>query len=352
MDLPLLISADPALVAELEQTAAAASTELEHRTEPPVRNRWMAAPLVVLDAAAVAEIAATRLPRRPGVVVVGPDEPGPGLLQVCLRAGVERVVRLDEAGEQLVGMLADATTGGPGNGRLITVIGACGGAGASVLAAALAATADTRGRRVLLADCDPWGPGLDVVLGVEDKGVHWRSLAAPTGRLSAADLHAALPRLAVGAGRISLLCPDRRLPEPVDPDVAEVVINSGRRAGDLMVADLARTIDEAAGRLLAMADLTLLVVPSDVRGSFAAVRMTHRLAELGVHPELVVRGPSPGGIGADDISAAVGLPVLVRMRPQPGIAQTLETGRVPGLDRRGPLATAAGRALDRLDEAA
>lgn len=352
MELPLVVSADDALVAELGQIAAAASTEFEHRTEPPVRARWLAAPLIVLDGPATREVAALRLPRRSGVVVVGPDDPGPGLLEDCLLVGVERVIRLDHAGEQLVAMLADATAGGPGDGRLIAVLGACGGAGASVLAGAIAAAADAQGRRVLLADCDPWGPGLDVVLGVEDRGVHWRSLAAPSGRLSSADLHAALPRLAVGQGRISLLCPDRREPEPVDPDVAEVVINSGRRAGDLMVADLPRTVDEAANRLLSMADMTLLVVPSDVRGSFAAVRMARRLEVLGVRAELVVRGPSPGGIGADDIAAAVGLPVLSRMRPQPGLTRTLETGRVPGIDRRGPLAGAAARVLDRLAEMA
>ena len=57
---------------------------------------------------------------------------------------------------------------------------ACGGAGASVFAAALAATAERAGRGVVLADCDPWGPGLDVMLGIEDRGgIRWDELAAP-----------------------------------------------------------------------------------------------------------------------------------------------------------------------------
>ena len=63
---------------------------------------------------------------------------------------------------------------------------------------------------------------------------------------------------------------------------------------------------------------------------------------------MVVRGPSPGGIGAEDIGKVLGLPVLARMRPQPSLARDLERGRAPGTDTHGPLAKAATAVLSRL----
>ena len=42
---------------------------------------------------------------------------------------------------------------------------------------------------------------------------------------------------------------------------------------------------------------------------------------------LAVRGPSPGGIAAEEISRALDVPLLVAMRPEPGLARTVEAGR-------------------------
>lgn len=352
---PLVITSDETMLDELLRVAAAADVEVTHLVDPGSRVSWRQAPLVLIDVAAVPRAVALALPRRPGVVAIAHAEPAAVPWDDCIRLGVDRTIRLAQADDDLIELLADTASTDPGDGELVAVVGACGGAGASVFATALAAAADRRSRRVLLADCDRWGAGLDVILGVENAGgVHWGTLAAPSGRLSAVALHQALPTVPVGSGRISVLCHPRTgegnsPPEDLTAEIVDVVISAGRRAGDLVVADVARGLGPAGERVLERADLVVLVTTADIRGCFGGARIAARLTEMGVLPELVVRGPSPGGIGADDIAEVLGLPVLARMRPQPFLARDLESGRVPGADRTGPLARAAGAVLDRLD---
>jgi hypothetical protein len=113
------------------------------------------------------------------------------------------------------------------------------------------------------------------------------------------------------------------------------------------VCDVPRYPTEAAITALGAVDLTLLVVPADVRASAAAARVAARLAEYGGRLRLAVRGPSPGGIAAEEISRALDVPLLVAMRPEPGLARAVEAGRAPGRPR-GPLTAAASTVLAEL----
>ena len=244
-----------------------------------------------------------------------------------------------------------ATRRGRGGRRvpLIAVIGGCGGAGASVFAAALAVTAVRRGERALLVDCDPLGGGLDLVLGAEQvAGLRWPAIDVGGGHVPAAAWHAALPAPPVtGAGdELALLSCDRSSQGPTAAAVA-AVLEAGRRAGETVVCDVPRYSTEASVTALGGVDLTLLVVPAEVRASAAAARVAAQLAEYGGPLRLVVRGPSPGGIAADDIARALDVPLLVAMRPEPGLAGAVEAGRAPGRPR-GPLASAAGTVLAEL----
>jgi hypothetical protein len=101
---------------------------------------------------------------------------------------------------------------------------------------------------------------------------------------------------------------------------------------------------------LETADLAVLVVPAEVRACAAAVTVAARVLRHGVTVALVVRGPAPGGITPRDVGAALGLPVLAAMRPQPGLGAALDRGAIPGRTR-GPLATAARQVLAALDGA-
>lgn len=346
---PLIVTRNDLMLDDLLRVAAAAGVEVAHGIDPGARMAWRSAAVVLVDLDLVGAAVTASLAPRAGVIAVGRVEPDAAVLQQCLRLGVERTVALGDDDDILIDLLAGTLAGGPGDGLTIAVLGACGGAGASVFAAALAATAERAGHGVVLADCDPWGSGLDVLLGIEDRGgIRWDELAAPSGRLPPDALHRALPTAPFGRGRIAVLCPGRPGGHEISGDVVDVVLESGRQAGDLTVADLPRHPTAAGDRVLERADMVILVTTADVRGSYSAARIVHRLAQLGTVPELVVRGPSPGGIGAEDIADALGLRVLARMRPQPFLARDLENGRPPGTDTRGPLVRAATAALARL----
>ena len=350
---PLIVTDDDLMLDDLLRVAAAAGVEVAHGVDPGARTAWRSAPVVLLDVDLLPAAIGAALAPRSGVVAVGRTEPDALVLKQCLRLGVDRTVTLGDDDEALIALLAGTLSGGTGDGHTIAVMAACGGAGASVFAAALAATADRAGRGVVLADCDPWGPGLDVLLGIEDRGgIRWDELAAPSGRLPPEALHRALPAAPFGRGRTAVLCPGRDGGQAISAAVVDVILEAGRRAGDLTVADLPRYPTAAGDRVVETADIVLLVTTSDVRGSYAAARVAHRLTDLGAFPELIVRGPSPGGIGADDIGRVLGLPVIARMRPQPSLARDLEHGRAPGTDSHGPLAKAAAAVLARLGRGA
>ena len=73
------------------------------------------------------------------------------------------------------------------------------------------------------------------------------------------------------------------------------------------MCDLPRHLTEAASAVLEVCDLTVLVVPAEVRATAAAARVARQVAERGAALCVVVRGPSPGGLGGDDVAAALGL---------------------------------------------
>lgn len=352
----LLMVCDGDLLDALLRLAAAAGCEL-HRVLDPAQARphWAGAPVVLLDAEAARRCAAAGLPRRGGVVVATPGEPPPQLWREAVAVGAAHVVALPEAEPWLVTLLAEAADAASARddghgGGVLAVVGGRGGAGASVLAAAVAVSAVRDGARTLLVDCDPLGGGLDLVLGAEDLGgLRWPDVDVGAGRVPAAALHAALPAPAVarrGDGLLGVLSCDRS-PHGPTPAAVSAVVDAGRRAGETVVCDLPRNPTEAAVTAVAAADLTVLVVPADVRSGAAAARVAAVLAEHGGAVRLVVRGPSPGGVEAEEMARALELPLLATMRPEPGLARDLERGAAPGRVR-GPLAAAARAVLHEL----
>jgi hypothetical protein len=68
--------------------------------------------------------------------------------------------------------------------------------------------------------------------------------------------------------------------------------------------------------------------------------MVPMLTGLNPNVGLVVRGPSPGGLRAEEVAEIVGLPLLVSMKPDPRLAEQLEHGGLR-LGRRSALAAGA-----------
>lgn len=349
---PLAVLSDEPLIDKVLELAAAAGCELDRAPDVvAARRRWGEAPLVILDAPAVRACADANLPRRTGVLVLCTADPPADLWRQAVDVGAETVLSLPTGESWLFSAFADAADRPATTvGRVASILGGRGGAGASVLAAAVALTALRRGNGALLVDGDPLGGGLDLILGAEvEAGLRWPNLRIQGGRVPASALRSALPGRSQGDTRLAVVSCDRDGPGP-EPDAMAAVVEAGRRAGDTVVCDLPRHPSPAAGAALDRSDLAVLVVPAEVRACAAARRVADAVRDHGVPLHTLVRGPAPGGLRAEDVAQAVGVPLLTAMRPEPNLSSALERG---GLRPRahGPLTVAAKTILTALETA-
>ncbi|MDX6198889.1 MAG: hypothetical protein QOJ79_2040 [Actinomycetota bacterium] len=341
---PLVITSDPVLLDDIVRIALTAGTEVDVATDAGAGRRcWASAASVVVGRDAAEACARARLPRRPGVVLIGDDLDEAGIWQLAVEVGAEHVVFLPDGEQWLVEMIAESVEPVRFAGELVAVTGGRGGAGATTLAAALAVTAARLSRRTLLVDSDPLGGGIDLVFGGEsDPGARWPDLGATSGRVPGSALTGALPRMS----DLSVLSWDRGDVLRVPPEAMETVLEAGRRSCELVVADLPRALDDAGRIVLSLASVVLLVVPAEVRAAAAATRIATQLAPLCTDLRLVVRGPSPSGLGPDEIGRALGLPLAGFLRPEPGLELALERGEPPARRRGSPLASLCEALLD------
>ena len=348
-DRPLAVLNDEQLVDKVLELAAAAGCELDRASDVvAARRRWGDAPLVVLDAVAAQACAEAQLPRRTGVIVLAAGDPPPELWRHAVDIGAETVLSLPTGESWLFSAFADATDRPAATaGRVLSVIGGRGGAGASVLATAVALTALRQGNGTLLVDGDPLGGGLDLILGAEvEAGLRWPDLHIQGGRVPASALRSALPGRSRGEARLAVISCDRNGPGP-EPDAMAAVVEAGRRAGDTVVCDLPRHPSPAAGTALDRSDLAVLLVPAEVRACAAARRVADDIRAHGVRLLAMVRGPAPGGLRAEDVAKAVGIPLLAAMRPEPHLSSSLERGTLRPRTH-GPLTMAAKTILTAL----
>ena len=330
---------DTGLRADVDRVAAAVGMRVVHTTEPSNQKVWTSASGVVLDGRAAARCVAFALPRRARVYLIGRGEPTPDRWEAAIGVGAQRLLTLPEQEDELATELSELAELAGGHraerrGAVIAVIGGRGGAGASVFATALALTAAD----ALLVDVDPWGGGIDLLLGSESEtGLRWPDLASAGGRLSHAALRDALP---VRHG-VAVLSAGRGAGE-IDASAIAAVLDAGCRGGATVVCDLPRRDSPATQTVLSTADLVTLISCADVRSCAASAALGAWLGTVNPNVGLVVRGPSPGGLRSADVERITGLPLLATMRPQHQVAVTLEHGGLV-LRRRSPLAVAARR---------
>ncbi len=335
MSRPLILTADPFALDDLLRLAAAAGVEVDVASHPgEARRTWASAPLVVVGPDQLDACAEARLGRRGSVLALGADLDDAGIWRRAVEVGAERVVFLPDAEPWLVQAFAEAVESSDRAGLVLAVLGGRGGAGATTLAVALAQAGSRRDLRTLLVDGDPLGGGVDLVLGAEDTGgLRWPDLAGTRGRLPAAAVTEALPQ----RDGIAVLSWDRGAACDLPVDAVEAVLEAGRRACDVVVVDLPRSLDEAGREALAVATCTLLVVPAELRAAAAAARVASRAGLLCRDLRLVVRGPSPANLPADEVQRALGLPLAGYLRAEPHLDEHLEAGRPPGRRHRSPL---------------
>ncbi|WP_343906648.1 septum site-determining protein Ssd [Nocardioides aquiterrae] len=343
MTAPLIVTRDQALLDELLRLAAAAGAQPDVAADGGAALRgWAGAPLVLVGADVAEDLARISPARRPGVYVVAWGVVADEMFRIALAVGAESVAQLPRSEAWLTELLTDLGDGaGPAAEALtVGVTGGSGGAGATTFAAALGQVGARRGRAVVV-DADPLGPGVDRVLGLEDRdGVRWDGLCDTTGRLSARALREALPRRE-DLGALSWRAGP---PGTLQAFAAREVLSAARRGHDLVVVDLPRTPDPLLDEIAARCDRLLVVVVPTVAGVASAVRTCARHRDP-TTVRLVLRGR---GIEPQQVARATGVPVLATMPDQRGLAEAIDLGLGPVRSRRSALGRAAGEVLDQL----
>ncbi|QES49402.1 septum formation initiator [Streptomyces venezuelae] len=357
---PLIITEDPALLDDLLRLCAAAGAEphvhpavpeqsgaagsggvggvgVAPGAGPPGGAGWADAPLVLVGEDVGGRVRGA--PRRGGVFLVGrsagrnPDDPV--VWQRAVEIGAEQVLWLPNSESWLVDRIADVVEGAGRPALAVGVIGGSGGAGASTLACSLAVSAARSGERTMLIDGDPFGGGLDVLLGGEGaEGLRWPDFAASRGRVAAGALEESLPQL----HGLRLLSWDRGKRVLVPPAAMCSVLAAARRRGGVVVVDLPRRVDEVAAEALAQLDLVLMVVPVELRSVAAASRVGDALHGVARDVRVVVRARLAGELDPDEVAGLLRLPLAGEMPVELGVAEWLARGEPPGTFVWGPLA--------------
>lgn len=321
----VLVVASPGEVLETV-LATVASQGLEPRVVDEVElvpERWRSVGSVVIAADLAGRVAALALPVRPGVILVGTEPTGLTRWSAPLGA---QVVGLPEGLAWLGVLLA----GGAGRGApVVAVLGGSGGVGASTLAGALAGLAASSGGAALV-DIDPFGGGLDLLLGAEQvEGWRWPRLTAASGHVGG--LRPYLPVV----DDVALVSMARGPGLDLAREPVAAIVGSLAREHNLVVIDPGRASASAAREALRLADHVLLVVGGGVRG-VAAAREVNRA--LGLEQAGLVWRRSGSGLSAGSVEEAIGLPV---------VSQLPEDRRLPVAAERGDPPLRCGRAYRR-----
>ena len=339
---PLVVSSDEELLDDLLRLLAAAGTEPELATAgPALRRGHRDAPLVLVGADSLGSTALRSLPRRPGLVVVTRGELPAADWASAVELGAERVAVLPDDEAWVLTWVSSALNRPAERGRLVVVAGSCGGAGASTVATAVALAAAPG---ALLVDADPWGGGLDLLLGAERaEGLRWPELSTLRGRVAGDALLAALPEVR----GVRVLAAGRDTPGPVPDEAVVAVVEAARSVGCSVVVDLSRAGPPDASAVLAAADLAVLVVPGRLRAATAARVLVEAAGSSWSAAQLVV-GRVPGGLSCDEVATVVGRPVLAELSHDRSAVPRGERGEPPDLSPRSPLGAVARRILTTL----
>ena len=336
---PLVVSTDEGLLDDLLRLLAAAGAEAELATGgPALRRAHRNAPLVLVGADALGGAVLRSLPRRPGVIVVTTGELPAAEWASAVELGAERVAVLPDDESWLLARSSAAVRSPVERGWLVAVGSSCGGAGASTVATAVALCAAPG---VLLVDGDPWGGGLDLLLGAERaEGLRWPDLSGLRGRVAGDALLAALPEVR----GVHVLASSRESPGPVPDEALSAVIEAARSVGCPVVVDLSRVGPPEGAVALADADLAVLVVPGRLRAATAARLLVEAPGSPWSAAHLVV-GRVPGGLSRDDVAQVVDRPVLAELSHDRGAVPRCERGEPPSVAARSPLGGVARRIL-------
>ncbi|APC15222.1 hypothetical protein BLL42_05605 [Pseudomonas frederiksbergensis] len=218
---------------------------------------------------------------RPPLLVCGPLDEREGM-RLAMQAGARDFLPEPVAAEELQAalgrMLMEAHAGEGTTGKLIAVMNAKGGSGATMLACNLAHQLSIRGGSTLLLDLDLQFGSVAHCLDVQTTHSHVDVLqqieALDNVALRGFCSHFS-PTLHVLGGRTGELC----LPQDVRLEQLETLLRLARSTYDWVVVDLPRQIDHLTGVTLEQADRVYIVVQQSISHLKDATRLARILRE-------------------------------------------------------------------------
>lgn len=327
----LLVTADDSLTAAVPRLCALAGMACAvERDSHAARAAWRDAGTVLVGSDVARTLAVSGLSRRDHVIVLAASVVDESCWRAALSLGASTVLQLPDQEAELVDELRATSVPVGVVARCIAVVGGCGGAGASTLAAALAFTAAASGR-TLLVDGDPLGGGLDVLVGAESvPGLRWNELATTRGQLDPGAFASAI----CDVQGVGLLSWGRQRPAcTLETEAVDTVMTAATTAFPTVVIDVARYPSRLTVRLLEATDESVVIVPAEVKSVAAAASSLASLGRWIRSPYLVVRDPGAGRLAAKDVAASLGLPLTATLRSEPSVHAAAQRGEPP--TRRG-----------------
>lgn len=338
----LLVTADSQIIHHVTSVVDPLGIGVQVVSSPLIaKDVWESAEFIIVGSDLAGECVANAAPRRAHVVVVHVKDqseagrttqssPERDMWRHAVVLGAENVVELPMGSFWLADALSGLVVPGPVTGvsgsNIISVIGGCGGAGASTFAVILAAAAVTQGMSSVVIDLDQFGGGIDLILGAEEiSGTRWPDIDPGAGRIAAETLTAALPRI----NGVSFLSHSRTESGELAASVVGAVIDAARRAFDLVVLDLPRGHSEVNALLVGQSLVTCVITRNHVRAIAASIALARWVEKLGKVSRFVLVSDSKG-LGLPDVGGALGDPELVEIAFMPAMTTRADEGDPPG----------------------
>ncbi|OIR44871.1 hypothetical protein BJP07_05170 [Corynebacterium sp. NML130628] len=227
----------------------------------------------------------------------------------------------DQSGQLLRALGALRTPKDHERGRVIGVVGASGGVGASTFAAVCARAAAPS----TLVDGHAHSGGLDLLLGIEEEiGARWGEIAIGEGAVAREDVRRALPATPYG---VAVMTCSR--------EVAGAGLGSCVAAEELeALVEVLGTggvtvVDAPCAQLPARVDVVAILVAPQVRAVSAAAQLVAECERAGLRHVLVVRDIGWAGIGVDEIAAIAGSRVVATIGQVRGLTKRVEQRGLP-----------------------
>lgn len=204
-------------------------------------------------------------------------------------------------------------------GRVIGVVGASGGVGASVFAAACARAAAPS----TLVDGHAHSGGLDLLLGIEEEiGARWGEIAIGEGAVAREDVRRALP--ATPDGVAVMTCSREVSGAGFGDDVEDL-----EALVEVLGTGGVTVVDASCSQLPARVDVVAILVAPQVRAVSAAAQLVAQCERAGLRHVLVVRDIGWAGIGVDEIAAIAGSRVVATIGQVRGLTKRVEQRGLP-----------------------